>query len=244
MRPISVSTDVFARIWSLRGPGEESEDSILRRVLERVPDSSPLPQPSGEGFYDVRHRVAFPGGFEVFRTYRGTAYRARARGGRWVLASDGRAYGSLNELSRAIGARTENAWINWFFFDDSGQRRSVSDLRDSTTVLSRRKGEHRTGATERFETHQIESDGTWRDDVRAALEWLGGRAHLGAIYEQVQTIRGAAGRSIPPSLEAVVRRTLEDHSSDSEAYRGVLDLFCMAEGKGAGVWALREREHQ
>jgi hypothetical protein len=156
-----------------------------------------------------------------------------------VLESDGRAYGSLNELSRAIGARTENAWINWFFVDASGQRRYVSDLRDSTTILSRRN-DQRNDAAGALEADEIEGDGTWRDDVRAALERLGGKAHLGKIYDQVHMIRRTAGRSIPPSLEAVVRRTLEDHSSDSEAYRGVLDLFWMAEGKGAGVWALRE----
>lgn len=32
-RSIKVSPDVLARIWSLRCPGENSEDSVLRRVL-------------------------------------------------------------------------------------------------------------------------------------------------------------------------------------------------------------------
>jgi hypothetical protein len=27
----------------------------------------------------------------------------------------------LNELSRAIGAKTENAWLNWLYLDDRGQ---------------------------------------------------------------------------------------------------------------------------
>jgi hypothetical protein len=84
----------------------------------------------------------------------------------------------------------------------------------------------------------IPGDGTWRDDVRSALQRLGGRASLFRIYKEVKAIRSAAGRSIPPSLEATVRRTLEDHSSDSENYRGQ-DLFCMPEGKGAGVCGLR-----
>lgn len=33
MRSIDISTDVFAKIWSLRVDGEESENQILRRVL-------------------------------------------------------------------------------------------------------------------------------------------------------------------------------------------------------------------
>jgi hypothetical protein len=40
-------------------------------------------------------------------------------------------------------------------------------------------------------------------------------------------------------MEATVRRTLEDNCSDSDNFRGV-DIFCMPEGKGAGIWALRK----
>ena len=83
---------------------------------------------------------------------------------------------------------------------------------------------------------------TWRDDVHAALKGLGGRSHLNGIYREVKTTRGAAGRTVPVSLEATVRQTLEFHSSDSSNYRSGPDLFCMPEGKGAGVWALRGRE--
>jgi hypothetical protein len=83
------------------------------------------------------------------------------------------------------------------------------------------------------------SDATWRDDVRTALLRLGGRASLHRIYREVEAIRKLASRSIPPTLDATVGRTLEDHSSDSANFRGA-DLFCMPEGKGAGVWALRD----
>lgn len=252
MRSISISTDVFAHLWSLREPGEDTEDAILRRVLKcpLPPESIAVPAVSpqtGGGFYDTRHGVFFPEGFEVFRKYLGNEYRARAIGGRWVLLGDGRLCGSLNELSRAIGAMTENAWVNWFFIDDRGQRRPVSGLRDPSTITSRTKrmeGEMET--LESAETpaihslhNETKSDGTWRDDVRIALERLRGRASLHRIYKEVESIRRANGRSVPHSLEATIRRTLEDHSSDSHNYRGGPDLFCMPEGKGAGVWALR-----
>jgi hypothetical protein len=85
-------------------------------------------------------------------------------------------------------------------------------------------------------------DKTWRDDVREGLRRIGGRAPLFQIYKEVESLRRSAGRSLPPSLEAVVRRTLEEHSTDSEAYKGGPDLFFMPEGQGAGVWALRDSD--
>jgi len=86
----------------------------------------------------------------------------------------------------------------------------------------------------------IEGDGTWRDDVREALRRLGGRASLQDIYKEIEEIRRAAGRSIPRTLEAVVRRTLEENCQGTESYKGNHNLFDMPDGKGAGVWALRQ----
>jgi hypothetical protein len=85
-----------------------------------------------------------------------------------------------------------------------------------------------------------EGDATWRDDVREGLKRLGGRASLQAIYKEVEAVRRAGGRSIPRTFDAVVRKTLEENSTDSEAYRDGPNLFWMPEGKGAGVWALRD----
>lgn len=79
----------------------------------------------------------------------------------------------------------------------------------------------------------------WRDDVRTALDQLGGVAPLAQIYEKVRTLRCAAGRKIPPSHDAIVRRELEYNSSDSESFTGRFDWFRAAEGIGAGIWALR-----
>jgi hypothetical protein len=262
MRTINVSTDVFAKIWSLRETGEDTENAILSRVLgcsTSVRPTQPAQEgertqaPSG-GIYDRRHNVHFQEGFEVFRNYLGTDYKARTTNGRWVLLNDQSDYGTLNELSGAIGAKRENAWVNWFFLGPDGDRRAVSDLRDQSRI-SRRKP-HKADLTLDDLDIDLEpsedepsgggqqtqvsgsSDGTWRDDVREALRQLGGRASLYQIYDKVEAIRKAAGRSVPRTLDATVRRTLEDHSSDSENYRGA-DLFTMPEGRGAGVWALR-----
>jgi hypothetical protein len=272
---------VFARIWSLREPGEQSEDTILRRVLRCEPQGNgeiaeDAPPPPQGGLRDAKFGVEFAEGFEIFRTYLGREYRARATGGRWKLEADTQPYASLNELSRAIGTKTENAWVNWFFRDGSGMRRPVSDLRDPNRITTRTTASplvgHQTsklerstdnldshvraafkrlgGSTQAQATHEpsklehstdnLDSDGTWRDDVRAALKRLSGRASLHRIYKETEIIRKSFGRSVPQSLEETVRRTLETHSSASDNYRGGLDLFSMPEGKGAGVWALRE----
>ena len=249
MRSITVSTDVFARIWSLRQLGEDTEDAILSRILGCAanPTTASTPSLPGAGLLDSRSGVLFPEDFEIFRTYLGVEYRARITSGKWVLENDGRAFQSLNELSRAIGAKTENAWLNWLYLDERGIRHPVSKLRNPNVIATRSRQKEAPvqdyplgGEVSRVgsEHGAILGDGTWRDDVRSALQRLGGRASLSRIYREVGAVRSAAGRSIPPSLEATVRRTLEDHSSDSENYRGQ-DLFCMPEGKGAGVWGLR-----
>ena len=75
----------------------------------------------------------------------------------------------------------------------------------------------------------------WVDDIVMALKRLGGQASLDEIYRTTKLIRKASGRSLPRTFEAVVRRTLEDHSSDSANHRAE-DLFRIV---GRGTWALR-----
>lgn len=245
LKTVEVSADVFARVWSLRQSGEESEDQILRRVLGigRVDEpmrASAMETPSGSkqpGFIDRRHGVAFPEGFEMSRKYLGAEYRARATNGHWLLNGREDHFESLNDLSKAVGARTENAWIGWFFIAADGTKRPVSDLRDPTTIVRHGRGSPSQTLIGDMEVEV--SDGTWRDDVRTALITLGGRGRLENIYDATRRIRQQAGRSLPRTLEAVIRRTLEDHSSDSDNFRGT-DLFCLPDGKGAGLWGLRE----
>ena len=45
--------------------------------------------------------------------------------------------------------------------------------------------------------------------------------------------------SAPEGVRTNCADTLEVNSSDSENHKGVRNIFYMAEGKGAGVWALR-----
>lgn len=76
----------------------------------------------------------------------------------------------------------------------------------------------------------------WVDDVFEAIQRLGGTATLHSIYREVENIRRNAGRSVPKTLDATIRRTLEDHSSDSANYRGT-DFFANIR---RGEWAIRQ----
>jgi hypothetical protein len=84
----------------------------------------------------------------------------------------------------------------------------------------------------------ISEDATWLDDVKSALKLLGGQAHLEDIYESVRKLREQNNRSIPLSWKSLVRKNLEENSSDSDAHAGTSDLFSMKQ-KGSGVWSLR-----
>jgi len=70
----------------------------------------------------------------------------------------------------------------------------------------------------------------------AALEALGGAETYQAIYAEV-----AARRSDrPESWQAIIRRTIEQASSDTTSYvSGNPDLFYSVQGIGQGVWGLR-----
>jgi hypothetical protein len=129
MRQLSVSTEVFAAIWAARKPGEETEDDILKRILLAERLSAPSSEEPPAGHIDLRSGTKFPTGFEIFRTYKGTEYRARAIGGVWILSDTGRAYRTLNQLSQGIGIQSENAWRSWYFQDAQGKRSLIDTIR-------------------------------------------------------------------------------------------------------------------
>jgi hypothetical protein len=142
MRNIQVSTEVYAAIWSDRKAGEENEDDILARRFgvkrPAIDGSRGRDITVTIGYHDPKFGVRLDPGFEVFRTFKGKEYRARAIQGFWVLSTDGVGYPSLNELSNAIGASTENAWEKWKYIDKAtGRERLMSDLRDPTKIKKR-----------------------------------------------------------------------------------------------------------
>ncbi|WP_410199142.1 HNH endonuclease [Burkholderia cenocepacia] len=79
---------------------------------------------------------------------------------------------------------------------------------------------------------------TWTEDIKLALEQLGGIAPLSEIYERVAVIRP---KPHPADIGASVRGAIERNSSDSTVFSGK-DLFFSVHGIGGGVWGLRSFE--
>jgi hypothetical protein len=73
----------------------------------------------------------------------------------------------------------------------------------------------------------------WKDEIVQAFSRLGGAARYADLYEYI--IR-TSERDLSPEWKATVRRTIEDHSSDSLNFRAN-DLFMKL---GHGHWGLRD----
>ncbi|MCW5691754.1 MAG: hypothetical protein KIT48_05270 [Pseudolabrys sp.] len=135
MKTVALETDTFAAVWADRRPGEETEDAIIRRKFGLKSDhSEKVPRTEVVGWTDLRTGTSVPEGFEIFRTYKGTEYRARAGNSGWLLKNTGIFYPSLNQLSRAVSGNVENAWNNWYFKNSAGVRELITKLRDRPTV--------------------------------------------------------------------------------------------------------------
>lgn len=134
-RVITISTEVFAAIWAARKPGEESEEDVLRRVLELQPSGQAVATSTSSadapsGVHDARNGVHFPEGFEIFRTYKRREHSAHARSGAWVRSDNGERYVTLNQLNASIAAGNENVWNgNWKFRGPDGRAHSIAELR-------------------------------------------------------------------------------------------------------------------
>jgi hypothetical protein len=48
-------------------------------------------------------------------------------------------YPTLNELGGAIGAKSENAWKNWFFLGDGGKPALLDKMQDVSKVRNRNR---------------------------------------------------------------------------------------------------------
>ncbi len=80
-----------------------------------------------------------------------------------------------------------------------------------------------------------EMEGTMLENVIKALEQLGGKGTYSQIYEAYEQI---TGQPLTDIKKAGIRRTIEVNSADSSAFTGN-DIFYSVEGKGKGVWGLR-----
>ena len=86
-----------------------------------------------------------------------------------------------------------------------------------------------------LEGGEKEMEGTVLDNIIKSLEALGGKGTYAQIYEMFECITGQA---LTDGRKAGIRAAIEKNSSDSEVFSGN-DIFYSVEGKGKGVWGLR-----
>jgi len=134
MDRVDISQDVLVKIRELCRESGETEDQVLRRLLEIAP---PCPDNAGNGFTDATYAIHFPEGFDIFRIYKGRLFSARVVRGRWMLDADGRSYDSLNQLSQGVIDGNENAWNFWFCQGPDGGSQRIAELRDPALVQKR-----------------------------------------------------------------------------------------------------------
>lgn len=75
---------------------------------------------------------------------------------------------------------------------------------------------------------------SWKNELVAVLTHFGGKATLTQIYEFIEN---NSNRNLSSNWKAVVRRTLQMHSSDTRTFKGGEDLFKHVE---SGVYHLRD----
>lgn len=80
----------------------------------------------------------------------------------------------------------------------------------------------------------------WKEIIIDCLNRLGGEAHYYDIYNYIE--RTVENKKLSKTWKAVVRATIEINSSDSDKFMGKNDLFYSVEGKGKGIWGLRNFE--
>lgn len=87
------------------------------------------------------------------------------------------------------------------------------------------------------------SERTWAEDLVQYFRDLGGEAHYSDLYKHIEA---NPRRALGKEWQAVVRRTIEEHSSDTTVWpkRRLPDLFYSVDGLGGGKWALREMHMQ
>lgn len=76
------------------------------------------------------------------------------------------------------------------------------------------------------------------DTVIRVLEHLGGKGTYNKIYQKYEEITAVP---LTYGRRAGIRKTIEDHLSDSMNYKGKKDIFYSVSGIGNGEWGLRSK---
>lgn len=182
-------------------------------------------------------QLLLPHGTLIRMKYKGQFHYAKVEGD--LIKHDERDV-SPSEFANLVTGTSRNAWRDlevkrpqdsaWFLADF---------LRDQEERCPRTVGQVVDVFMSDEEFDIAENDLAWFEVVERALINLRGKAHLLKIEAEVTNICKQMRKKIPKELGATIRGTLEDNSSDSERYKGVRDIFYSVEGRGSGIWGLR-----
>lgn len=78
----------------------------------------------------------------------------------------------------------------------------------------------------------------WLNEIEDAFKAFDGIASLRDIYDYVMT-RNFSEYDSDDTWRSMLRKTIYQHSSDCDIYRGGADLFISEDGKGNGIWRMR-----
>lgn len=79
---------------------------------------------------------------------------------------------------------------------------------------------------------------TWKEILIEAFNELGGYSDYKALYEYLEN--NVEPIKLAKTWQNTVRRTIQNYSSDSNAYSNSEDIFYSVDGIGGGVWGLRD----
>lgn len=256
MRRVEIDDDVYNYLQSQAIPFEETPNLTLRRLLglgRGLPPQTPkvaLPARGKERKADltelVRAGLLVEAEELACHDYTGNALpdaTARVSGDGLLFRGRHHSMSSLaRELLRANGFSSSSVRGPSHWRTQSGV--SVRELWErhlrSAEAGTPSIGEAHSGreSPRPSVVHKSsEANMTWLDWIVKALENLGGKSSYYRLYNEILRIRPGP---FPRSWQAIVRRTIETHSSDSDNFQtGYPDLFYSVAGIGRGEWGLR-----
>lgn len=234
---IQVDIDVYRHLESNRLTFSESHNEILRRILGfgDIPREETMPsQQRKQGL--VARGILIPNGLRLRKVFKGRLIEAEVKDD--AIEYDGHSYTSPSKPACVATGTSVNGWKFWEYFDEtSASWQPLEALRSSTQHQSSAPLPGSNKSTQELHTReQGDTDMKWLEVVVEALRRLNGSAELREIYREIARF---SARSLTRQFEATVRKTIESHSSDSENFKGE-DIFYSVEGKGKGIWGLRE----
>lgn len=147
-----------------------------------------------------------------------------------VVSSNIKFYRTINKLTQrglADKANISYSYLSKIESDGCDQSFSLATLNQIANALN-------VDITEFFKENYKSMKQV--DIIVLALRNLGGQAKYPEIYKEYERI---IKEPLTAGKKAGIRKTVEDHSSDSDNFKGKDDLFFSVYGKGQGVWGLR-----